>query len=122
MVNEERPMKPLVLLPLSLLLFSAPAVAADLDRPLYGEREYIESPLPPRVVERERIIEHHHHHYAPAPVYRERRYVEPEVYYRPRREYAYYDSYRYTHAGWWKPRHFFPRHHHHWRHHHRHGW
>jgi hypothetical protein len=35
MLNEERPMKPLALLPLSLLLFSAPAIAADLDRPLY---------------------------------------------------------------------------------------
>jgi hypothetical protein len=117
-------MKPLALLPLSALLLATPAASADLDGPVYRDYGY-ERPAPPRVVERERIIEHHHHHYArPPTVYRERRvYVEPEVYYRPAREYAYYDKYRYAHAGWWRPRHFFPRHHWHWHwQHHRRGW
>jgi|SoiMethySBSTD1v2_1073268.scaffolds.fasta_scaffold46490_2 hypothetical protein len=118
-------MKPLAFLPLSALLLATPAASADLDGPVYRERDFgYERSVPPRVVERERIIEHHHHHYAPPlTVYRERRvYAEPEVYYRPR-EYAYYDRYRYAHAGWWRPRHFFPRHHWgHWRHLHSHGW
>ena len=117
-------MKTLTLLPLSALLFATPAASADLDGPVYRERDYgYERPAPPRIVERERIIEHHYHYTPPPTVYRERRvYVQPEVYYRPR-EYAYYDKFRYAHAGWWRPRHFFPRHHWgHWRHHRPHGW
>jgi len=39
------------------------------------------APPPPE----RRIVEHHHYYHQPAPVYRERVYVEePRVYYRPR--------------------------------------
>ena len=115
-------MKRLALLPFSLLLLATPAVSADLDGPVYRERDVvIERPLPPRVVERERIIEHHHH-YAPPVVTEKRVYVEPRIY--EPREYAYVDRpYRYAYTSW-RPRHFFPRYgywyHHH--RHHRHGW
>jgi hypothetical protein len=97
-----------------------PAISADLDGPVYRERDVvIERPAPPRVVECERIIEHHYH-YAPAPAYTERRYyAEPHVYYAPR-AYDYDDGPRYTQAGWWRPRYFFPRGPY-YRHHHR-GW
>ena len=100
-------MKRLVGLALPLLCLSGPAFSADLDGPVYREREtVIERPLPPRVVEK-RVIEHHY--YEPAPVYERRVYTEPryvprvydEAYYaRPYRAYAY--------AGW-RPRYFFPR-------------
>lgn len=108
-------MKPLALVPLSLILLANPASAADLDGPAFRERDVvIERPAPSRVVERERIIEHHY--YEPAPLYTERRvYVEPREYvYRPR-VYGYAEPYAY--AGW-RPHYFFPRrdfwHHHHW--------
>ena len=98
-------MQRLALLSLPLLLISTPAVSAD----LYG--------APPRVVERERIIERY---YERAPAYTERRaYVEePEVYYEPR-VHTYYDRppYGYAYSDW-RRRHFFPRAHHWHRHHH----
>ena len=113
-------MKRLALLAFSLLCYSGPAISADLDGPVYREREtVIERPLPPRVVEK-RIIEHHY--YEPAPVYERRIYVEPRAYYVPREygvDYSYYARpYRYAYAGW-RPRYFFPRErywhrHHHW--------
>jgi hypothetical protein len=116
-------MRQLMLVSIPLLALATPAFSADLDGPIYRERDVVIERSVPRVVERERIIEHHHH-YAPAPVYTERRiYAEPRVYYPPRAYagYTYYDEpyrYPYTHAGWWRPRHFIPRGHY-WRHHHR---
>ena len=64
---------------------------------------------PPRVVERERVIEHHYY-YEPAPAYTERRvYVEPREYaYVPPAEVYVDRPYRYAYAGW-RPRFFFPR-------------
>src|SRR4051812_21191903 len=96
-------MKRLALLAFSLLCYSGPAISADLDGPVYREREtVIERPLPPRIVEK-RIIEHHY--YEPAQVYERRLYVEPRVY-----DEAYYarPDHTYAYAGW-RPRHFFPR-------------
>jgi hypothetical protein len=106
----ENPMKRLALLSLPLLCLSTPTLSADLG-PSYSERDIpIERPAP-RIVERERIIEHHY--YELAPVYRERRvYVEPREYVYAPRAYApdiYYDGpYRYAYSGW-RPHHFFPR-------------
>jgi len=113
----------LALLAIPLLVLSTPAISADLDGPVYRERDVvIERSARPRIVERERIIEHHHF-YEPAPVYTERRiYTEPRVYYAPR-VYAetYYDRpHHYAYAGW-RPGHFFPRRYFSHRHHHR-GW
>ena len=109
-------MQRLALSSLALLALGTPAFAADLDGPVYGERDtYIERP--PVVVEK-RIIEHRY--YEPAPVY-----SAPRVYYEPRvyTTDAYYDrpyyGYRYAYNGW-RPRYFYPRgyywnrHHHHW--------
>jgi hypothetical protein len=115
-------MKSLALFCLPLLSLCTPAFGADLD-PYYSERDtVIERPAPPRVVERERIIERHY--YEPAPVYRERRvYVETPGYAYAPRVYApdiYYDRpYNYAYAGW-RPHFFFPRapfwhRHHRWR-------
>jgi len=59
-------MKPLALLPLSALLLATPAASADLDGPVYRDYGY-ERSAPPRVVERDRIVEHHHHHHHYAP-------------------------------------------------------
>ena len=110
-------MKLLALIPVSLLVLAMPATAADLDGPTtYRERDVvIERPAPPRVIERERIIEHH---YAP-PIVEERQvYVEPRVY--EPREYVYVDRpYGYAYTSW-RPRHFFPRYGYWHRHHH--GW
>lgn len=117
-------MRRLALFSLPLLIISGPALSADLDGPVYRERDVVIEQPAPRVVERERIVERHYH-YQPAPVYTERRvYTEPR-YYAPRvyAEDAYYDRprhYRYVDAGWWRPRHFFPRGHY-WHRHHR-GW
>lgn len=69
------------------------ARAADLDGPIYEERDraVIERPAPPRVVvERERIIEHHY--YEP----RAEVYVAPPRYYAPR---AYAPPYAYAYEG-----------------------
>jgi hypothetical protein len=113
---------------LSILPFFAatPALSADLDGPIYGERTIIErvpprvgertiiERVPPRVVER-RIIEHHYY-YEPAPTYTERVYVAPEVTYAPR-VYGYYDG-PYHYAGW-RHRHYVPRDHYWHRRHHR---
>ena len=68
----------------AFLALSTPALAADLD-------------YPPPVVERERIIERRT--YVPAPVIRERVYVEPRVYGydEPR---VYWDGPRYRAYGW----------------------
>ncbi len=113
-------MQRLALLLVPLLLFSPPALSADLDR--YREREVVIERAPPRVVERTRIIERLHYHQA-APLY-----VEPRAYYAPRvYEETYYDRpyrHRYAYAGFWRPRHFFGGHHRwHRRHHHHHrGW
>jgi len=108
-------MSRLARLALPLVLITSPAVAADLDRPYYSEPEhYYQRPLP-RVVERERIIEHHHHYVpAPPPVHVERRvYIEPRIY----RHYSEHRPY-FAEFGW-RPRGFFrPWHHYH--HHHRH--
>lgn len=112
-------MKRLALVSLPLLSLCTPAIGADLG-PYYSERDtVIERPAPPRVVERERIIERRY--YEPAPVYTERRvYVEPGYAYAPR-IYApdvYYDRpYSYAYAGW-RPHFFFPRGHF-WHRHHR---
>ena len=90
---------------LSIPLFLAPPVfAADLDGPVYSEREiYIERPAP-------RIVEHRRY-YVPAPV--EYYYEEAPVY---GYAYRYYDRPVYT-FNYWRPRHYHPR----WHHHHRHG-
>jgi hypothetical protein len=112
-------MQRLALLAIPLLLFSPPALSADLDG--YRERDVVIERAPPRVVERTRIIERHHYHQA-APVY-----IEPRAYYAPRvYEETYYDRpyrHRYAYAGFWRPRHFFGGHHRWHRHHHHHrGW
>ena len=117
-------MRRLALFSLPVLILATPALSADLDG--YRERDVVIERPAPRIIERERIIEHHHHHYQHAPVYTERRvYVEPH-YYAPRvyADDTYYDRphrHRYAHAGWWRPRHYFPRAHYGHRHHHR-GW
>ena len=75
-------MKRFAFLLFPLLCFSGPAISADLDGPVYREREtVIERPLPPRIVEK-RVIEHHY--YEPVPVYERRIYTEPRAYYAPR--------------------------------------
>jgi len=120
-------MRRLALFSLPWLILSAPALSADLDGPLYGQRDpALERPAP-RIIERERIVEYHHHHYQPAPVYTEDRvYIEPR-YYAPRRVYGEdgYDDWRrasrYSYAGWWRPRHGLPRGRS-WHHHHPRGW
>jgi hypothetical protein len=83
----------LAFVPLTIMTALGPAMtarAADLDGPLYEERDrvVIERPAP-RVIERERIIEHH---------YYERR---PEVYVAPPRAYApkAYAPYSYAYDG-----------------------
>ena len=77
-------MQRLALLAIPMLLFSHPALSADLDG--YRERDVVIERAPPRVVERTRIIERHHYHQA-APVY-----IEPRAYYAPRvYEETYYD-------------------------------
>ena len=111
-------MNRLALLAIPLLSLPTAPIAADLDGPGYSERDVvIEHPAPPRVVERERIIERHY--YEPAPVYREERvYVEPRVVYGPRYyDEAYYGPDTYAYAGW-RPHYFFSRRAF-W---HRHGW
>src|SRR5258708_6116143 len=86
-------MNRLALSSISLFFLGTPAFAADLDGPVYRERDtYFERPAP-TVIERERIIEHHYY-YAP----RVETYVAPRVYERPVYGYrdAYYDDgYRY---------------------------
>jgi len=112
-------MKRFAFLVFPLLCLSGPAISADLDGPVYREREtVIERPLPPRIVEK-RVIEHHY--YEPVPVYERRIYTEPRAYYAPRvYDEAYYARpYRaHAYAGW-RPRYFFPRERY-W--HHRRGW
>ena len=114
-------MRCLALLAIPLLSLATPAAAADLG-PYYPDRQtYIERPEPPRIVERERIIERRY--YEPAPVYREPVYVEPRAYYAPR---VYRDAYYYprpyaAYAYDWRPRHFFPRGPF-WHHRHHRGW
>ena len=77
-------MQRLALLACPLLMFSPPALSADLDG--HRERDVVIERAPPRVVERTRIIERHHYHQAP-PVY-----IEPRAYYAPRvYEETYYD-------------------------------
>jgi hypothetical protein len=116
-------MKRLGLLAIPLLCLSTPAGSADLYGPVYRERDVvIERPAPPRVIERERIVERHYY-YPPAPAYAERRvYSEPRVYHHsPAYEDA-YDVRPYSHAyAGWRPHYFVPRRaywygrrHHHW--------
>ena len=100
-------MRRLALFSVPLLVFSTPAVTADLDGPVYRERAVVIERPAPRIIERERIVEHHHHHYQPAPVYTARRVHAEPRYYTPRvyDEDAYYvrpRGYRYAHAGWWR--------------------
>ena len=97
-------MRRLGLIAIPFLSFSTPALSADLDGPYYRERDVvIERPAPPRVVERERIVERH---YYPSTYYGERRvfsgYYEPRAYgyYGRPYSYNYYDD---------RPRHYFPR-------------
>lgn len=99
-------MKRLALLSIPFVL-ATPAFAADLDGPVYSERDiYIERPAPPRIVEYRRT-------YVPAPV--EYYYDEAPVY-----GYRTYGRpyYAYRH---WRPAYFNPRWHWHHRHH-RHRW
>lgn len=85
-------------------------MSADFEGPYYRERDvFIERPLPPRVIEERRIVEHYHY-YVPAPVYAERVYDEPRVYRHYNRPYHTYSAYR--------PRHHFPR----WHQPHHRGW
>ena len=77
-------MQRLALLAIPLLVVSTPALSADLDGPMYRERDVVIERAPPRVVERERIIVRDHY-YEPAPVY-----TEPRAYYAPP---AYVDTY-----------------------------
>ena len=116
-------MRRLALFSLPLLILSTPALSADLDGPIYRERDVVIERPAPRIIERERIVEHHHHHYEAPRVYNERRvYVEPRYYASRNYDDAYAGRpYRYAHAGWWRPRHFFPRDRYWHRHHHR-GW
>jgi hypothetical protein len=105
-------MKRLMFTLASLFGLSTPALAADLDGPVYREREtYIERPAPP-VVERERIIERYYYHEP-----RVETYVVPRVYERP--VYAdrdvYDDEYRYHRPTYFVGRPF-------WWHRHHHGW
>lgn len=93
-------MKRLALLSMPLL-FSTPALSADLDGPAYRERDVVierDAP-PPRVVE-------HYHYYVPAPVYSERVYDEPRIYRHYDRPFYAFSAYRPRH-------HVFPRWHHH---------
>ena len=77
-------MRRLALFSLPLLILSTPALSADLDGPFYRDRDVVIERPAPRVIERERIVEHHHHHYESVPVYTQRRvYAEPR-YYAPR--------------------------------------
>ena len=94
-------MQRLALLAIPLLVVSTPALSADLDGPVYRERDVVIERAPPRVVERERIIVRDHY-YEPAPVY-----IEPRAYYAPP---AYVDTYYdrpyrrgYAYAGYWAP-------------------
>ncbi len=105
-------MKRIALAALPVLL-ATPSIAADLDGPRYGEREYFER----REIVREeppRIVEHHHYHHNVAP----RVHVEERIYREPR-AYAYYDK-PYHHYDAWRPRHRFW--HRPWRHHHDRAW
>ena len=113
-------MQRLALLAIPLLVVSTPALSADLDGPVYRERDVVIERTPPRVVERERVIVRDHY-YEPAPVYTEpRAYYAPPVYVDNYYDRPYYDRpYRrgYAYAGYWRPRHF-----HRWHHHRHHGW
>src|SRR5262245_3561203 len=85
------------------LLFATPAFAADLDGPVYSERDiYIERPAPPRVVERR--------YYVPAPTVE---YYDDEPAYAY--SYGYYPRRTWYADNHWRARHYYyPR----WRHHH----
>ena len=101
-------MKRLAFLALPVMCLAGPALAADLDRPAYRERE---SYVRPPIVDR-KIVEHHHYHHRAPPVYREKQVVvEPRVYEEPvYREHRYPRRFAYLYRDW-KPRHFFRRHH-----------
>ena len=90
--------------------FARPLLA-PISAPTTESHTVIERPAPPRVVERERIIEHHY--YERGTVYRERRvYVETPAYAYAPRIYApevYNDRPSiYAYAGW-RAHFFFPR-------------
>jgi hypothetical protein len=97
-------MRRCILPAIALACLGTPALAADLDEPIYHERDvYIERP--PVIVEK-RIIEHHHH-YVPAPVYSAPpayyvpRVYDTEVYYdRPHR--ARRPHYYFSHGRYWR--------------------
>jgi len=95
---------------LALSGLATPAFAADLDGPVYRERDVvIERPAPPVV--RERIIERH---YYAEPTYPADSYAPTYYYYAPRA----YDGYAYDDGARWYPRRvFFARPY--WHHHHR---
>jgi hypothetical protein len=112
-------MKSLALASVSLLFLATPAVSADLDGPVYREREaYIERPAD-RVIVEKRVIEHRHY-YEPAPVYSERYYYDDAPVYNAGYYYGRPYAYRYAYGpDYWRPRHFFARgpywrRHHHW--------
>src|SRR5690349_23604484 len=101
---------------LALASSVTPAAAADLDGPVYRERDVvIERPAPPVV--RERIIERNYY-YEPEPTYSVRAYVPTYYHYAPKvyGVYGYGDDYR-----WDRRRAFFVgrpfgwHHHRHWR-------
>src|SRR5215475_14511191 len=93
---------------LALSGLATPAFAADLDGPVYRERDVvIERPAPPVV--RERIIERNYYY---QPSYPAHAYAPTYYYYAPRAYdagYAYDDGYRYDHR-----RAFFPDRPHYW--------
>ena len=101
-------MRSLVLAAIPMLAFVSPAFSADLDGPVYPDRYTIERPLPPKIVERERIIEHHHY-YEPAPQRRVYIEQEPRVYAYVPRIYAYRPIHRRAYHGG-RDHHFYPRH------------
>jgi hypothetical protein len=106
-------MKRLMLAMASGLGLSIPALAADLDGPIYRERDTYIDRTAPAVVERERIIERHYYHEP-----RVETYVGPRVYERPvypYRDADYDEEYRYHRPAYLVGRPFWWHRHHGWR-------
>ena len=83
--------------------FISPALAADLDGPVYRERDVvIERPAP---VVRERIIERRYYEEVPEAYYAPRVYAPATYYYAP----PIYRGYAYGYGPGWRHRHIFYR-------------